>query len=205
MLTTAEVLALADAVPARFRTMILVTTFASLRFGEVTALQRCDVDVVAGTVRVRQAYSEVKGKGLVLGLPKSRAGVRTVPIPRMVAMELADHLDEHVGQEPSALVFTGPTGAAIRRGNFNKLVKWKERVEQLGREGLHFHDLRHTGNMLAAATQVTTRDLMARMGHDSMQAALTYQHATAEAGRRVALMLDEALSAAQPEAPDVAG
>jgi integrase len=186
VLSTAEVLTLADAVPARFRTMILVTTFASLRFGEVTALQRCDVDVAAGTVRVRQAYSEVKGKGLVLGLPKSRAGVRTVAIPRMVAMLLADHLDEHVGEEPTALVFTGPTGAAIRRGNFNKLVKWKAHVEQLGHEGLHFHDLRHTGNMLAAATQVTTRDLMARMGHDSMQAALTYQHATAEAGRRIA-------------------
>ena len=133
---------------------------------------------------------------LVLGLPKSRAGVRTVAIPRMVAMELADHLAEYVGEEPSALVFTGPTGAPIRRGNFNKLVKWKERVERLGHEGLHFHDLRHTGNMLAAATQVTTRDLMVRMGHDSIQAALTYQHATAEADRRIAAALDASLSEA---------
>jgi len=37
---------------------------------------------------------------------------------------------------------------------------------------LHFHDLRHTGNTLAARTGTSLRDLMARMGHDSPQAAL---------------------------------
>jgi integrase len=42
--------------------------------------------------------------------------------------------------------------------------------------GLHFHDLRHTGNHLAAQSKVSTRDLMNRIGHDSMRAALIYQH-----------------------------
>ena len=50
--------------------------------------------------------------------------------------------------------------------------------------GLHFHDLRHTGNVLAAQTGASTRDLMARMGHDDMRAALIYQRATSEADRR---------------------
>jgi integrase len=45
VLTTSEVLALAEAVPTRYRAMILLTTFASLRFGEVTALERTDIDV----------------------------------------------------------------------------------------------------------------------------------------------------------------
>ena len=56
--------------------------------------------------------------------------------------------------------------------------------------GLHFHDLRHTGNMLAAAAGGSNRDLVARMGHDSMNAALIYQHATAQAERRIADQLD---------------
>jgi len=47
-------------------------------------------------------------------------------------------------------------------------------------EHLHFHDLRHTGNTLAAATGASTRELMARMGHASAEAALRYQHATRE-------------------------
>ena len=55
---------------------------------------------------------------------------------------------------------------------------WTEAVAKVGAPGLHFHDLRHTGNMLAANAGASTRDLMARMGHDSMRAALIYQHAT---------------------------
>ena len=47
--------------------------------------------------------------------------------------------------------------------------------------GLHFHDLRHTGNHWAAQTRRSTTDLMARMGHDDMRAALIYQRATSEA------------------------
>jgi integrase len=177
LLTTAEVVALADAVPARYRAMVLLATFASLRFGEVTALERADLDLEVGTVRVRRAFVEVRGKGLVVGPPKSRAGLRVVSIPPSVVEALRTHLAEHAG--PGALVFTVPNGAPVGRGNFNKLVGWREKVEQVGLKGVRFHDLRHTGNTLAAGSGVSTRDLMSRMGHDSMQAALGYQHATA--------------------------
>jgi integrase len=64
-------------------------------------------------------------------------------------------------------------------------------VAALGAPGLHFHDLRHTGNQLAADTGAGLRDLMARMGHDSARAALIYQHGSAIAGQVIA----EALSA----------
>jgi integrase len=40
-------------------------------------------------------------------------------------------------------------------------------------DGLVFHDLRHTGNTLAAGTGASTRELMARMGHASPRAAST--------------------------------
>ena len=61
-----------------------------------------------------------------------------------------------------------------------------ETVARLGAPGLHFHDLRHTGNLLAAQTGASTEDLMARMGHDDMRAALIYQRATSEADQRIA-------------------
>ncbi|MCD0452419.1 hypothetical protein LO762_24990 [Actinocorallia sp. API 0066] len=66
----------------------------------------------------------------------------------------------------------------------------------LGLPGAHFHDLRHTGNMLAAATgQATTKDLMHRMGHDYERAALRYQHATRRADQAIADGLDQRLKA----------
>ena len=193
VLSIEQVCVLADLMPARQRMLIMVATFASLRYGEVTALRRMDIDLARGAVSVRQAFTEVRGQGMMLGPPKSRAGLRTVGLPNGILTELRDHLAQFVSPELTALVFTGPKGAPIRRSNFNPLVGWLEAVEAIGEPGLHFHDLRHTGNTLAAATGVSTRDLMARMGHDSMNAAIIYQHATREADRVVADGLDARL------------
>ena len=63
----------------------------------------------------------------------------------------------------------------------------------MGKVGLHFHDLRHSGNTLAAQSGASTRDLMARMGHDSMNAAIIYQHAPLQADRAIANALDAQL------------
>jgi integrase len=58
-----------------------MATFGCLRWGEVAALRRCDIDAVVGTVRVRETFTEQRGKGMVLGPTKSRAGKRVVAIP----------------------------------------------------------------------------------------------------------------------------
>ena len=193
VLTISEVLALAGAVPTRYRAMILLTTFASLRFGEVTALERVDVDLEAATVRVRRSFVEVRGEGLVAGPPKSQAGLRTVALPRAIADTMRHHLAEYVGPSSTALVFTGPRGAPISRGNFRKLTGWKDVLASVGLVGVRFHDLRHSGNTMAARSGVSTRDLMARMGHDSIRAAIIYQHATTEADAKIAAAMNAEL------------
>jgi integrase len=175
--------------------LILLATFGCLRWGEVSALQRQDLDTDRGLVRVRQQLTEVRGVGLVVGPPKSRAGVRTVSVPASILPQLRDHLATFVAVHPGAVVFTGRTGAPIWRGNFNKLIRWPETVAAIGAPGLHFHDLRHTGNTIAARAGASTRELMARMGHDSSQAAILYQHATSEADRSIAQAVDRTLKA----------
>ena len=42
--------------------------------------------------------------------------------------------------------------------------------------GVHFHDLRHTGNHIAGNTGASLQELMGRMGHSTARAALIYQH-----------------------------
>lgn len=206
VLSVDEVFALADAVPKRLRVMVLVSAFASLRFGEVTALQRRDVDLGKGLVYVRRQLVEVRGEGLVPGPPKSAAGKRVVALPAAVVEELRGHLEEFVGSDATAWVFTGPQGGVIWRGNFRKFTKWTKTVAGLGLVGLHFHDLRHSGNTWAARSGVSTRDLMARMGHDSMRAALMYQHETREGDARIVAALDDLLAGRQaPEADDGEG
>lgn len=187
VLTVAQVFELADAMRyRRLRALILVTAFTTLRWGEVTALRRCDVAADGSWVRVSFAHTEVVGRGIVVGPPKSRAGVRTVSVPAAIRPEIVKHLMTYVDPGPTALVFTGPKGGALRRAHFNNLTRWVETVREIGVPGLHFHDLRHTGNLLAAQTGASTKDLMARMGHDDMRAALIYQRATSEADQRIA-------------------
>ena len=55
-----------------------------------------------------------------------------------------------------------------------------------GRPDLRFHDLRHSGAVLAAATGATLAELMARLGHCTPQAAMRYQHVAAGRGREIA-------------------
>ena len=55
---------------------------------------------------------------------------------------------------------------------------------------------------MAARSGVSTRDLMARMGHDSVRAAIIYQHATTEADTRIAATLEAELLADDDDQPD---
>jgi integrase len=137
-----------------------------------------DVDLKADTVRVRAAFTQRRSNGsaIVLGPPKSRAGRRIVGIPKSVIPALEQHMAKFVGPEHGALVFCGPSGVPLRRSNFGKMSGWPYAVRSIGAEGLHFHDLRHTGNTFAASGGAGIKDLMARVGHDSERAALIYQH-----------------------------
>jgi len=67
---------------------------------------------------------------------------------------------------------------------------WPQVVASVGMPGLHFHDLRHTGNQFAANSGAALKDLMARMGHDSERAAMIYQHEARGADKRITDAID---------------
>jgi integrase len=192
--TVAQVHALAKALPPRFSALVVVAAFSGLRWGELAALRRCDVDLTAGMVRVPRKLAALRNR-MEFGPPKSDAGVRTVALPAAAVAALRPHLLAHVDAGPDALVFTGAKGAVLRSGNFRRAVKWDDAVKTAGIAGsFHFHDLRHTGNTLAAASGASTRELMHRMGQSSMRAALIYQHATSERDREIAAGMDRRIT-----------
>jgi integrase len=193
--TVGQVHAIADAIEPRFRALVLLAAFSGLRFGELGALTRQRIDLEAATVTVAESALELADGSRVIGDPKTEQSVRTVALPAHLVSVLTDHLEQYVGPEKGALVFTGPKGAPIRRGNFHKV--WaKARDGAAMPESFHFHDLRHTGNTLAAATGASTAQLMARMGHASPRAAMIYQHATDEGDRAIAAALDAMIATA---------
>jgi integrase len=177
-LTIAQVYALADGVEQRYRLLILLAMFTSLRWGELAAIRRCDIDLTAGkagTVRVTRQLADIRGTGAVFGPPKSAAGKRTVAIPGVIAPALQWHLNCFASEGDEGLIFTGPEGGPLHHSNFRRRV-WLPALTKAGLSGFHFHDLRHTGNTLAASSGATVRELMDRMGHDSQRAAMIYLH-----------------------------
>jgi integrase len=184
VLTIAQVFALADAVGPRYRAFVLLAVFGSLRWGELAALRRCDVDVGTGTVRVSRQLTEISGY-ITFGPPKSVAGMRTVALPDLIVPILRSHLDSFTQPEDDALIFTSPTGKPLRHGLWRSRV-WVKATSQIGLPGPHFHDLRHAGNMLAAESGATLRELMDRMGHSTTRAALIYLHGSDARQREIA-------------------
>ena len=190
------VMALADAVPVRYRVLVLLAVFASMRWGELMGLRQADLDLDRAVVDISRSAVEVRTT-IVLKAPKTQAGVRPVALPGWLIPELRQHLDTFAEPGPDGRVFVGPYGATPLRRNF--LAIWQRAKKKAGPgipAELRFHDLRHTGNHFAAASGASTRELMGRMGHASMRAALIYQHRTAERDRAIADALDQMIRGA---------
>jgi integrase len=191
--TVEEVNLIADKVEPRYRMLVLVATYTTLRFGELSALTRRSIDLRRKTIEVVAAASELADGTRLVGPPKSAAGQRTVSIPDVLIPALRDHLERFSQSGENGLAFCGPKGAPLRRSNWN--VHWRRVTSELALDHLHFHDLRHTGNTMAASTGASTKELMARMGHGSPRAALIYQHATREREAAIAHALSEMIEA----------
>lgn len=183
------VFAIAKAVPVRYRALILLATFADLRWGELAGLRRENVDLHACEIRVVGTLAEMDKGGLRPETPKSRAGKRTVAFPAELVPELRWHLERFAEPGKRGVVFVGPKGGRLRRSNFR--VIWNKARASVGLPDLHFHDLRHTGGTLSAATGATLKELMARLGHSSVRAAMIYQHATRDRDRAIAKALGD--------------
>ena len=177
VLTVEQVLVLSDDVAPPYRALVLLGAFCCLRIGELAALRRNALDLEAPTVTVLATAGHINGYGWVVGPPKSAAGRRVVTIPGAILADVRAHLDRFAEDGPQGRVFLGPRGAGLRSSTF-MARDFTPAVQRLGLSGVRFHDLRHTGNTLAAATGASLADLMARMGHASVDAALRYQHAT---------------------------
>ncbi|MDA8284799.1 MAG: site-specific integrase, partial [Actinomycetota bacterium] len=148
------------AMPERYRALIQLATWCHLRKGELCALRRRDINLDRGSVTVVRNLQQLSDGTLLFKEPKTAAGRRTIAIPAHLLPDLAYHLRTFTGPSPDDLVFPGEKGGPLRPHVLHK--HWARARAAAGRDDLHLHDLRHTGNTWAAATGASTRELMAR-------------------------------------------
>lgn len=132
---------------------------------------------------IRRAAVRVKG-GWVEGDPKSEAGVRDIAIPPNIVPAIKQHLAKHVGPEQDALLFPAKNGGHLQPSTvYRHFYKAREKAK---RKDLRWHDLRHSGAVMAAQSGATLAELMARLGHSTHHAALRYQHQAEGRDRAIA-------------------
>lgn len=179
---------LVTAMPERYRLMVLLAAWCALRFGELAELRRSDVNVKGQVIHVRRGVVRVRGGRLVKG-PKSEAGKRDVAIPPHLIPLVKAHLRDHTEATRDALLFPAASGGHMAPATLYR-VYYPAR-EAAGRPDLRFHDLRHTGAVLAATTGATLAELMGRLGHSTAGAALRYQHVAKDRDRAIAEALSQ--------------
>lgn len=184
--TPVEVVALVEAITPRYRAAVLLAAWCGLRRGEVVGLLVADVDLDAYTVTVRKNRVELDNGDAFDADPKTEAGKRPIAVPPHLMPVLRAHMKQWAGKER---LFVGRTGVPMR-GNAISQAFIRARVK-VGMEGFTFHDLRHTGQTLAAATGATLKDLMKRLGHASPAAAYRYMHAVDGRDAEIASALSE--------------
>ena len=124
-------------------------------------------------IHVRRGVVRSEGHTIV-GKPKSDAGTRDVAIPPHLVPMLKAHRDAcRPGRRRAPLPRRGRRLAPRALNALQALLRGQEAA---GRPDLRWHDLRHTGAVLAAQTGATLAELMGRLGHSTPAAAMRYQH-----------------------------
>jgi integrase len=183
-----QLTALVAEMPEQYRAMTLLACWGALRFGELIELRRRDVDLEEGVIRVRRAAVRLSS-GWEVGKPKSDAGVRDVALPPHVLPAVEQHLDDHVGPKQDALLFPAKSGEHLQPSTlYRHFYRAREKAK---RPDLRWHDLRHSGAVLAARTGATLAELMQRLGHSTPQAAMRYQHAAQGRDRQIAELMSK--------------
>lgn len=203
-----EIAVIAEEMPERYRAMVLLAAWCALRFGELTELRRRDIIIVEptesevadaaakgeeppdryGIVRVERAVVRTE-QGFTVTTPKSDAGRRDVEIPPHLLPVIKDHLARFVGEDKDELLFPAAQGGHLAPASlYRQFYKARSTAK---RDDLRWHDLRHSGAVLAAATGATLAELMARLGHSTPQAAMRYQHAAQGRDRQIAKLLSK--------------
>jgi integrase len=197
--TVAEIEALTAKMPDRLQLAVTCASWLAMRQGEILELRRGDVDLDAGVIRIRRAMVRVGGR-LQVDTPKSTASSRDVNIPPHLLPRFREHLTTHTAPGAPALLFPSSADPA-RYLQVKALYKDFHRARaEVGRPDLRWHDLRHSGAVLAAGTGATLAELMARLGHSTPSAAMRYQHAAKDRDREIAALLSK-LATNEPVTP----
>jgi integrase len=194
-LPTASVVALRDAMPLRWRAAVVLGAGTGVRQGELLGLTVDRIDFLRRQMVVDRQLINLPGLAPHLAPVKTRASVRTVPLPQTVVDSLAGHLAAFP-PGPSGLVFVGEDGRPMLRSAWSGSV-WRPAVAAAGLDfSVTFHALRHYYASLLIRHGESVKSVQARLGHSSAAQTLdVYSHLWPDSDDRTRDAVDAVLGA----------
>jgi integrase len=173
--------------------LVYVLAYGGLRIGEARALRRSRVNLMRGTIDVKESVT-YRGGGFVFSPPKNDKE-RIVTIPKFLTTLLEDHMDRFTGTDPDAFVFPGRDGDPMRLANFRH-NRWKPALVRIGiSDSLRIHDMRHTTASLLINQRLHPKIVQEHLGHQSISITFDrYGHLYDTDNQRLADALDAAYS-----------
>jgi integrase len=202
-LTVAQAHQLLDAVRGDpLEALYRIALSLGLRRGEILGLRRVDLDMQRRELRVSCTLRRISGK-LVRTTPKTRASIRTLPVPDTLYQSLVEHLRRQDEQFPGAeYVFTSSAGTPIDPRNLLRFFKAALERAKLP-QSIRFHDLRHSCVTFLIAQGEHPRVVMDILGHAQMSTTMDiYGHVMPSTQRAAATKLDGLLTPAPERPPD---
>lgn len=190
-LSVDEVFAVSDAMPERYRAMVLLAAGTGMRQGEIFGLTTDRVRFLQRRIVVDRQLRGVEDGQPIFGPPKTPTSDREVPLPQIVADALAAHLEAFPAGE-SGLIFTTAKGEPLRKSSV--WSAWKQATKAAGVEGEGMHSLRHHYASLLIKHGESVKVVQERLGHKSAQETLdTYSHLWPDSDERTREAVDSLL------------
>jgi len=200
ILTPNEVAKVAVAIePVMLKTLVLVSAWCGVRWGEVTELRRKDVSDDGEEMVITVSRACTHRGGCDIG-PTKTEDIRSVDVPPHIAPDLREHLAQFVDDDPEALLFPAPVSKCGHCNERTMRSKFGAALKAVGiTKKVRIHDLRHfSGSQTARVANLV--ETMERLGHTTPRASMMYQHSVNGRGREIAADLSKQAQAGQDTA-----
>ena len=180
----------------RLDTLYRVALTLGLRRGEAIGLRWTDIDWDRKTMRISRQITPIGNKSHI-GDPKSKAGIRAIPLPGALVAALREHQQRQETERQAAsarwqdagYIFTNTRGGYLQPAYV--LRAFHDLLDRAGLPRMRFHDLRHSCASLLAAQGVPARVAMQILGHSNISMTQeTYTHVFDEGLRDAADAMD---------------
>jgi integrase len=182
----------------RLHAFWVLAATTGMREAEMLGLTWDDIDLDAGTIRVRSTLQRVDGEWKLLD-PKTEKSKRDVALPPVTVAALREHRIRQLAEQAKAgklgksgLVFTTERGHPIHGSNLTKVLY--AHLERLGLPKVTVHDLRHSAATVLYAAGIPLESIADMLGHSTTRVtADLYRHRVEDMQRGAAEAMERAV------------